>query len=35
MMPCYIIATLHDVRFGEEIKDYLRQIDATLAPFGG
>jgi uncharacterized protein (DUF1330 family) len=34
-MKAYAVAILRDTRFGEEIKDYLRRIDATLAPFGG
>ena len=33
--PAYALAYLKDVRFGEEIIDYLQRIDETLAPFGG
>jgi uncharacterized protein (DUF1330 family) len=33
--PAYAIAYLKDVRFGEEIIDYLQRIDETLAPYGG
>jgi len=35
MNPAYAIAYLRDVRFGEEIIEYLQRIDATLAPYGG
>jgi uncharacterized protein (DUF1330 family) len=35
MNPVYAIAYLRDVRFGEEIIEYLQRIDATLAPYGG
>lgn len=34
-MTCYAIGYLRRVRMGSEIADYLRGIDATLAPFGG
>ncbi len=34
-MTGYAIAHLQDVTVGAEIVDYLRRIDATLAPFGG
>lgn len=34
-MPAYAVARLRNVRFGPEIADYLQEIDATLAPFGG
>jgi uncharacterized protein (DUF1330 family) len=33
--PAYAVAYLREVRFGEEIIDYLQRIDETLAPFGG
>lgn len=31
----YAVGYLRDVRFGEEIADYLRRIEATLEPYGG
>ncbi|MFC6634188.1 DUF1330 domain-containing protein [Microbulbifer taiwanensis] len=34
-MPAYAIGHLHNVKMGEEIVEYLREIDATLAPYGG
>ncbi|KJV10849.1 hypothetical protein VZ95_02280 [Elstera litoralis] len=34
-MPTYALARLIVTRPGPELFDYLRQIDATLAPFGG
>ena len=34
-MPAYAVAQLHDVVMGPEIVEYLRKIDATLAPFRG
>ena len=34
-MNAYAIAHLRDVRVGPDIVQYLEQIDATLAPFGG
>ena len=34
-MTAYAIAHLQDVDLGPEIVDYIRRIDATLAPFGG
>lgn len=34
-MTAYAIAHLRDVDLNEEIVDYIRRIDATLAPFGG
>ncbi|WP_036554952.1 DUF1330 domain-containing protein [Nocardioides insulae] len=33
--PAYAVAYLRDVEFGEAIAEYLRRIDATLAPYGG
>lgn len=34
-VPCYAVAYLRDVVFGDEVIEYMRQIDDTLAPFGG
>lgn len=34
-MTCYALAHLRNVDFGADIIEYLRRIDATLAPFGG
>jgi uncharacterized protein (DUF1330 family) len=34
-IPAYAIGYLRNVDFGTEIIEYMRQIDATLAPFGG
>ncbi|HEX2286501.1 MAG TPA: DUF1330 domain-containing protein [Mycobacterium sp.] len=34
-VPAYAVAYLRDVNFGEEIIRYMREIDATLEPFGG
>ena len=34
-MTAYAIAHLQDVDLGPEIVEYIRRIDATLAPFGG
>lgn len=34
-MTAYAIAHLRDVDLNPEIADYIRRIDATLAPFGG
>jgi len=34
-MAAYAVAHLRDVKIGAEIVDYLKRIDATLAPFGG
>ena len=34
-IPAYAIAVLRDVEFGDDIIRYMREIDATLAPFGG
>jgi len=33
--PAYAVAYLREVRFGDEIVEYLQRIDETLAPFGG
>lgn len=34
-MKWYGVGILQDVQVGHAIKEYLEQIDATLAPFGG
>jgi uncharacterized protein (DUF1330 family) len=34
-MPGYAMACLTDVDLNQEVQEYLRRIDATLAPFGG
>jgi uncharacterized protein (DUF1330 family) len=34
-VPAYAIAYLRDVDFGDDIIRYMREIDATLEPFGG
>lgn len=34
-MPAYALAHLRSVRMNPEITEYLRRIDATLAPYGG
>lgn len=34
-MSAYAVARLTDVTMGPEIVEYLRRIDATLAPFSG
>lgn len=34
-MTAYAIATLHDVRMGSDIVEYLKRIDATLSPYSG
>lgn len=34
-LKAYAVAHLRQVDFGEQIVDYLKRIDATLAPFGG
>ncbi|MDE9366587.1 DUF1330 domain-containing protein [Luteipulveratus sp. YIM 133132] len=33
--PAYAVAYLRNVRFGEEIIEYLKRIDATMDPYGG
>lgn len=33
--PSYAVAILTSTRWGPEIQEYLRRIDATLEPFGG
>ena len=34
-MPAYAVGHLHNVNVGSDIVEYLRRIDATLAPFSG
>ena len=34
-MTAYAVANLTNVRLGPPVVEYLRRIDATLAPFGG
>jgi uncharacterized protein (DUF1330 family) len=34
-VPAYAVGYLRDVAFGDEIIRYMREIDATLEPFGG
>jgi uncharacterized protein (DUF1330 family) len=34
-IPAYAVAYLRDVKFGDDIIRYMREIDATLEPFGG
>lgn len=34
-VPAYAIAYLQEVDFGHDVVRYMREIDATLAPFGG
>lgn len=34
-MPAYAVAHMRHVTMGQPIVEYLRRIDATLAPFGG
>jgi len=34
-MTAYAIARVRSVEFGADIVEYLRAIDATLAPYGG
>jgi uncharacterized protein (DUF1330 family) len=34
-MSAYAVAHMHQVTMGPAIVEYLRRIDATLAPFGG
>jgi uncharacterized protein (DUF1330 family) len=33
--PAYAVAYLRDVDFGDEIVEYIRRIEATLAPYDG
>lgn len=34
-MSAYAVAVIHETQFNDEVAEYLRQIDATLAPFSG
>jgi uncharacterized protein (DUF1330 family) len=34
-IPSYAVAYLRDVEFGDDIIRYMREIDDTMAPFGG
>jgi uncharacterized protein (DUF1330 family) len=34
-IPSYAVAYLRDVEFGDDVIEYMREIDNTLAPFGG
>jgi uncharacterized protein (DUF1330 family) len=34
-IPAYAVGYLRDVAFGDDIIRYMREIDATLEPFGG
>jgi uncharacterized protein (DUF1330 family) len=34
-IPAYAVGYLRDVVFGDDIVTYMREIDATLEPFGG
>jgi uncharacterized protein (DUF1330 family) len=34
-MPAYAVAHVQSVTLGPDIVEYLRRIDATLAPYGG
>lgn len=34
-VPAYAVALLRDVDFGADVVRYMREIDATLEPFGG
>jgi uncharacterized protein (DUF1330 family) len=34
-VPAYAIGYLRDVAFGDDIIRYMREIDGTLAPYGG
>jgi uncharacterized protein (DUF1330 family) len=35
IMSSYAVAHLHEVKMGEQIVEYLKRIDATLAPYCG
>lgn len=35
MAPAYAVAILRDVSYGDDIIQYLREIDDTMRPFGG
>jgi uncharacterized protein (DUF1330 family) len=34
-IPAYAVGYLRDVAFGDDVIRYMREIDATLEPFGG
>ena len=34
-MPAYAVAIIRETRFNDEVAEYLRRIDETLAPFSG
>jgi uncharacterized protein (DUF1330 family) len=34
-IPAYAVAYLREVEFGDEVIQYMREIDDTLTPFGG
>src|SRR3546814_1026726 len=34
-MSAYAVATIRETRFNDEVAEYLRRIDDTLAPFSG
>lgn len=34
-VPAYAVACLRAVNFGDDIIRYMREIDSTMAPFGG
>ncbi|NYT57347.1 DUF1330 domain-containing protein [Alcaligenaceae bacterium] len=34
-MSAYAVAVIHETRFNDDVAEYLRRIDATLAPFSG
>jgi uncharacterized protein (DUF1330 family) len=34
-MSAYVMAHVHATNFGQEIIDYLRNVDATMRPYGG
>ena len=34
-MPAYAVAVIRETRFNDEVVEYLRRIDETLAPFSG
>lgn len=34
-MPAYAVALIRETRFNDEVAEYLRRIDETLAPFSG
>lgn len=34
-MPAYAVALIRETRFNDEVVEYLRRIDETLAPYSG